>query len=428
VGPRAARLALLGWAALCGSALPAQNSPDPLIDFMYAKFAAAFTHPGEGAGNPEFLVLANPGIGLDPAGLKSPSYEISLLLDEVPVVSRSYHPSGNRYSTIYKHVIDGARVTRYQASASREAALRARRLLFDRSRPGRVSPEYAAYQRYRAEYDSARDALGLALEERQGSGKPVPSGLGQAVDAARRRWETLGYKVPVEKALAACQRAYDSNALVMFGNLNREFLNAQLRGGGRPWLPVTTFPPVEQWMTGTGWHPMSFRREDLQRALPPGTAAPPPERAGKGRTPPAAWSRTLVLTVEVKRVAVSRPWMDSALFGARSWTLPGRDGFTRVSSGRPADRDPGPMPILVTGLLLARKLSLTGFAQDPGVRAPARMGPFDLGGTRSGLPGLRRRLEPTPDGIAITVPDPQIVAFFCQTVPMSPNPDPKLFR
>ena len=431
MGLRPARLALRGFAALCGLALAAQNAPDALIDFMYAKFAATFTRPDGSAGAREFLVLANPGIGLDPSGLKTPSYEISLLLDQVPMVSRAYHPSGNQYSVIYKRILDVARVTRYQASASREAALKARRMLFDRSRPGRPTPEYAAYQRYRAEYDAAQDARSLALEAFRNSGKPVPPGLDQAVETARKRWESLGYKAPIQRALDACQRAYDSNALVMFGNLNREFQNAQLHGiSARPWLPVTTYPPVEQWMTGSGWHSMSFRQEDLQRALPAGAAAPPPDRAGPDRKPQASWSRSMVLTVEVKRVGVTRPWMDGALFGARSWTLPDSAGFTRVSTGHPADRNPGPMPVLVTGLLLARKLALTGYAPEASApaRVPGRLGPFNLSGTRSGLPGLRRRQARTPDGIAITVPDPHIVAVFCQAGPMSPNPDPRLFR
>lgn len=409
--------------ALCWLPLPAQNAPDALIDFMYAKFAATFT--GSGA-NPEFLVLASPGIGLDPASLKTPCYEISLLLDQVPVVARSYHTSGNQYSVIYKRILDFAHVTPYQASGSRDAALKARRMLFDRSRPGRVTREYAAFQRYRAEYESARDARSLALEENR-NGKPIPPGLNQAIDAARQRWETLGSKVPVQKALDALRKAYDTNAQALFHGLRNEFINAQLRGqSSHRWLPVTTFPPVEQWMTGTGWHPMSFRQNDLRQTLPAGTPPLP------GGTPDpkalAAWTRSMVLSVEVKRVGVSRPWMDGALFGARSWTLPAGGGFTQVSSGRPADRHPGPMPILVTGLLLARRLTLSGYPSGPAGRVPTRLGPFDLSGTRSGLPAQKRQQTRTPEGISITAPDPQIIAFFCQAVPMSPDPDPKLFR
>jgi hypothetical protein len=81
------------------------------------------------------------------------------------------------------------------------------------------------------------------------------------------------------------------------------------------------------------------------------------------------------------------------------------------------------MPILDTGLLLARKLTLTGY---PGSGAD-RLGPFDLGGGQ-GRPAMARHMTRTPAGTVITVPDLQIVAFFCQVVPQSPTPDPRFFR
>jgi hypothetical protein len=115
--------------------------------------------------------------------------------------------------------------------------------------------------------------------------------------------------------------------------------------------------------------------------------------------------------VEVKRVTIARPWMDLGIFSAHSWMLKETTGFAQVSSGNPADPDPGPMPVVITGILLARKLTLTGYEG----KAPGRLGPFGLGAARR-------------SGSAITAPDPQIIAFFVQVVPKSPTPDPKLFR
>jgi hypothetical protein len=125
----------------------------------------------------------------------------------------------------------------------------------------------------------------------------------------------------------------------------------------------------------------------------------------------------MTLAVEVKRVTIARPWMDLGIFSAHTWMLKETTGFALVSTGNPADPVPGPMPVVITGILLARKLTLTGYEgkASGGGQVPVRLGPFGLGAARR-------------SGSAITAPDPQIIAFFIQVVPKSPTPDPKLFR
>ena len=389
-------------------ALPARATEDGLLDFMYGKFAAAFIHPPEGGAPAERMMLANPGISLDPADLKTPSYGLSALLDQVPQASRIYHASGVRYSAIYERVLESSIVTRVQVAADQEAALYAKRLIFDKARPGQPTPEYAAFLKYAEAYAAALDAHSLARSEAKAAGKPVPPGLDQAVATARKDWERLGFRAPMEKALAALHKAYEGSSRAMFQTLRADFLKARLRGAHPDnWLPVTANPPVETWTSGTGWMPMTFRQEDLQpppaEALPAGARPDPKAKAG--------WSRTTTLAVEVKRVNIARPWMDLGIFSAHTWMLKETTGFALVSTGNPADPDPGPMPVVITGILLARKLTLTGYEG----KAPGRLGPFGLGAARR-------------SGSAITAPDPQIIAFFVQVVPKSPTPDPKLFR
>jgi len=410
-------------AAICWQSLGAQAVlQDALLDFMYAKFAAVFTPPRVGEGPQEFLILASPGIGLNPSDLATPSHAVSQLLDQVPEPSRTYRGSGNLVSRIYERILDTAAITKSQDLATRNAALAAKRTLYDRSRPGQPTREYADFQTYQTGYLAAQDARSLALEESRAARKPLPAGLDQAVEAARKRWETLGHRASIQKALDAVQQAYERNPLVMFQNLRTELQKARLHDEG-DWLPVTTYPPVEQWTTGTGWHPMTFQQADLRApSAQDGTLLP--ARKGKAGLKAPDWAPGMALSVELKRVKVTRPWMDPALFGAHTWMLKEDAGFILVSTGNPADQAPGVMPIMITGLLLARKLSLTGY----GTRDPGRLGPFDLGGTQPGRPAMAHRRIQTSAGAAIEVPDPQIVAFICQVVPKSPAPDPKVFR
>jgi hypothetical protein len=416
-------LAIRGLAfLLCGLCLAGQDRPgDPLLDFMYAKFAASFTRDS-GPGS-EILVLTVPGVPLVPADLPSLA-AISTMLDQVPLPTRTYRPSGYRYSSLYGKILSRAAVTRYQVAADRSLALKAKRLLFDRARPGQVTPEYAAYLKYEAEYAVALDARAIAQAENRGTGKLVAPGLDQAVQAARKAWEERGSKVKIDNALKAIRKTYDSSAQVLFEELRKAFESAKEAPGedGEPWLPVLASPPVDQWLSPKGWHPWAFHQSDCRPGAPRAAGPLPPGRVQGDGPIPADWTPSMTLTVEVKRVKILRPWMDAAIFSAHTWRLLDAAGFRLVSTGNPADPDPGPMPVLVTGILLARRLTLTGYSAGlsalGGRTTPARLGPFSMVGTR----------PPSGGATTITVPDPQIIAFFCQTVPRSPTPDPKYFR
>lgn len=397
-------------AALCCLCLWAQDRQgEALLDYMHAKLSASFARADE-AGNQEFLVLAVPGIPLQPDELETPDY-ISGLVDQVPGPGRNYTPSGRRYSVIYEEILDQVAASRLQVAADADLALKAKRMLFDRSRLGKPSREYLAYLKYAAEYATAQDARAIALAESRTSSKPVSPDLEQAVAAARKNLVNHGYRQRILKAQADLLQGYESNAKVMFENLRRQFRSARRHtgGDGQPWMPVLASPPMDQWLSGNGWHPWAFHQSDC----------------GPGSRPEVDWSPAMTLTVQIKRVKVERPWLDTVIFSTHNWRLQDSARYRLVSSGDPEDPDPGPMPALVTGILLARQLSLTGYAPGPTGRRqaapPAHLGPFALKGSKSRPPR-------GDGGTAIQVEDPQIIALICRVVPKSPTPDPRLFR
>ena len=374
---------------------------------------------GEGG---EFLILANPGIGLTPDQL-SDLYDLSALLDEIPKPSRLYFPSGARYSSIYGQILDKAQVTGYQVQADRDKALDARRKLDDRARPGQPTKEYAAYLRYQALYGAAADARTIAQVENRATGKAIPPGLDRAVDDALEKWNKLGFKADMETALAETQKFFDSSAGALFASLRDAFGSAALRGNhDKPWLPVIANPPLEEWLQDQGWHPWSFQQADLRQQAASKTQVPlAPDGAAISNLDPELLA-SLSLTVEVKRVNISRPWLETKIFSAHTWRLGPTAGFSRVSSGNLADKDPGIMPMIVTGVLLARKLSLTAHWSGDARPGATSLGPFALAGSGGENPA------PSGGGLSLQAMGPQIIGFFCRVIPGSPSPDAKYFN
>jgi hypothetical protein len=92
------------------------------------------------------------------------------------------------------------------------------------------------------------------------------------------------------------------------------------------------------------------------------------------------------------------------------------------------------MPFLITGLLLARNVSLTGSwnadlktTYDSMTRGGASVGwgPFSFGG--SYVSSQHNDYHSAQiSGSTITFADPQIIGFFVELLPLSPNPAPTL--
>ena len=238
---------------------------------------------------------------------------------------------------------------------------------------------------------------------------------------AEQDWIARGSRARIRSALAAVRKAYDTNAPVMLKALRDELSRGRIIGGSpEPWYSVLVNPPMAGWLSNLGWSPWTFRQTDVKPRRPRERVPLNPD--GSAQVPEARPLKTATMTLKVnlKRVVVARPWLDLDLFSARTWQLPEGAGFTMVSTGNLADPDPGMMPLVVTGFLLARNLTLTwskGQGEAPET-APAQVGPFRLGAAQTRKSGGET---------VISAPDPQIIAFFCEVVPRSPDPDPKLF-
>jgi hypothetical protein len=134
------------------------------------------------------------------------------------------------------------------------------------------------------------------------------------------------------------------------------------------------------------------------------------------------FASSVSITLEAKRVNLARPWLDERIFSSHGWRMHKASGIDKVSTGNPADQDPGVMPFLVTGFLLSRKLVIAGSWSQGSPDEVKTLGPFSLEGKAG------RQVTSRGGKITISAATPEIIGFFCVSVPKCPDPDAKAFR
>jgi hypothetical protein len=389
------------------------DSGDRLLEAMYTKFAESFSaKQGLGKEGP-LLILTGPGgfpVATGPA--KEPD-GLAAILDKIPVPSRQWLDSGRRCSEVYGRILQFSEVTDRTDMKERNRFLTARNALYDRKRPGQPTAKYAAYLRYESEYWETRDAISARCCERGVNSKPTQAEA-DTLAAAEHVWSQMGYREEIDNAFAVLRAVYANDVKTHFTELRAEFA---VTAGSKP--PVALDPPMADWDSEHGWIAWKWQPADLSWGGADGPARDAgalPAVAGAGVTAQAAAAS---FTVKIKRVHVARPWLDMGVFSSRSWRYLSGSDLTTVSTGNLADRDPGVMPLIITGFLLAKELSIQIPAAPAGTPA-ANLGPFALAGGRGGSES-KGGFSTSGDGL-------QIIAFLCERIPKSPFPDPALFR
>jgi hypothetical protein len=425
-------VALLGVLPLTAQA----DHEEAFIETLYGKLAASFPAKDGGTQAPPFLVLANPGFAITERDLQDP-YFLSVLLDQIPKPARLYASSSVTYSALFGKILESSETSPFQNQRDKHSALLARNLVYDRRRPGKPTPVYASYLKYRAAYTMALDARDIAVAEQRYSGKPLPSGLDQAIDTAQRNWATLGSKGAVDEALATLNAAFDADVGVAFQLMRETFASAKNpppRSGEQDWWPVLTSPPPAEWLQSDGWTTWSFTPADLAVTAPPATLALASGGQGAVAKLHPQLMQSMTLSVKLKRIAVQRPWLNAAIFSSPKWRLVPTAGLSLIASGHPSDPAPGLMPILVTGVILAKDLVMQATwgkegPQGEGTGVPKALGPFALTGASQARASTLRSLVYNEQGhLSMRTEGAQIIGFLCQALPKFPSPDPKYFR
>ncbi|WP_316410463.1 hypothetical protein [Mesoterricola sediminis] len=408
-----------------------QAGPDEdLAARIHAKLTQILVNPGLTAAG-EHLVIVRPGFGIDPEVSDPDNAQdvleaYSMLVDEVPGPYLDYVETGRNLSTVYGSLLDRMDVTILKNERDRNAARKARERLYPRNRPGTRSPQFNQYLTYQAAYFDKRDAAQFAdAAATQGGGTPAETANLKAAAAkadaeaaaALNAWKNQGNKDAIEAILATLEKFHEEDLQAVVEEMCSDFATSAVsksEGDGN-YYPVVFSPDPTQWLDSAGWQTWSLNSKeawnpDPALSLKPGSGNP----GGQVQ---------INLKLQTKRVSITRAWFNPGLFKSRAWRLPPDMGIDLVSSGRLEDAKPGIMPMVITGLLLAKNLEISAAESsqrlDPGA--------FKTLQRRSIKDKTVSVATKEASGMKITAMAPQILAFFCQEIPRSPNPDPTLF-
>lgn len=232
------------------------------------------------------------------------------------------------------------------------------------------------------------------------------------VEAAHRDWVAKGYKSEVEEAHAIIAQLTSRAPLLAWRDWTDRFESYQRSGFDLTYWHTHLSPAgIHDEQAGLQWMQLDLTTAEIEASASGGEAA----AVGAPAEPPV-----LHLSVELARARVVRPWMDPALFRSRIWKLD--HGEPLSDGGRPPR---GRLVAYVSAVILARKLdallvdatagrALLARGQAEGDAAPS-LGCFSLEGA-----SVDRSCG------AIRAPGMQIIAYLCQLLPRSPDPDPEL--
>jgi hypothetical protein len=139
-------------------------------------------------------------------------------------------------------------------------------------------------------------------------------------------------------------------------------------------------------------------------------------------------SSSLEVSFRYARIGIERPWMNPLIFDLPGWTY-GPVPKGGISSGNPKNADGTLMTVLPTGFIVVRdlKISATWSQQESDfirekTKASASFGwgPFSVGGSyQSESSNFHYKSE--FDGRTLSAPGPQLMAFICTVLPVSPK-------
>jgi hypothetical protein len=319
------------------------------------------------------------------------------------------------------------------------------------------TPQYAAYRQYQTAYIAALSnhngmeiqanapgASNALVQDWARNGGAYRSQVASAWDA----WVADGCKDDVEKALGVVRNRSGQGPAAMYDVLRANLAANRLTDTRGQLFHPTCLYPADPLMPALkpSWVHCEFSLRDLQ-TFPSNSQASSGASAGagwglwsvgtsaqygSGHTSYGCDTTGLMVQAELIQVPLVRPWLRPEIFASRGWRWSPRAGFGPISDGRIPPK--GLMPLYPVSVILAKdvmiNLDMTSRQNQSSwlsISAGASFGwgPFSISGNVI-HPRTSAESHFTQSMSGISVPGPQIVAFVCEMLPKSPNPDPTL--
>lgn len=437
----------------------AQDPNTELMKKLYTKIAKTVSVGSNDITTGEtYLVLANPGILLDPTlDYKTPAgrNRFARAIDKALVPSWIYGTRNYTVFDVYNRILQDHEAAQVIPTAEQKKQYKAAcKVIFsdcDQDQPGTYS---ATYNRYRKAL-SALVSVSKQAEDykRQNQTEELPPNLLVELINATDDLELIGNRVEIETAKAVINTFEHIDPNAWWGELlgkfqkNSETLNANRFGN------LSLYPDYPVWLDmNRTWTNLSLTQSEIEQT----TSNSHTHVGGGGGFSIGFWSvgadyentenrqyyqfagSNYAISMELMRVTLDRPWMDEGVFESHAWKWSEASEYDKrkISSGADATAGVTPpasdiMPFVPTGLLLARRVSLTAnwssdlktsFDSHTSAGGSIGWGPFSFGG-RYDNSNAGTYHKARAAGNTISWDAPQILGFFVQVLPESPNPD-----
>ncbi len=319
------------------------------------------------------------------------------------------------------------------------------------------STPYASYQLYMAKYQAALKTYNGLLIQANAPGAPASlvqdftrngASYKQLVISAYGEWTAKGYKQYVDEAIGIIANLTGRGPSAFYQTLRANFAADRLTDGlGSQFFPTYVYPkdPLNPALNPS-WMNFFFNTEDVNTfksdtstntggsagaswGLWSGSAA---ASYGSGQSNFESDTSNLSLSVQLIQLPLTRPWMRPEIFWSRGWRWSSSGPGTPVSDGKTPPQ--GLMPLYPTSMVVAKnldiKLDMTNERNQSSwskidTQASVGWGPFSISGNYS-RSDSQATSNFTKTSTGITVPGAQIIAYVCEVLPLSPDPDPSL--
>lgn len=409
------------------------DTSDKMWQNFYVKLAAVIRGGNEEDPN-QVVALSVPGTPIKPMQKNNANdiVYVNGLLDEGIRNSPRLSKSQQKYSAIWDYMLkyakpDQGKPLTAEESAKLEAAIK----LTDPD-----GEKMLQYEKYQLEYDQAEDELNNAQAEAIAKGDD-PTNISKTyrsrMTQVERRWEGKNLRKEIDSAFDDI-RELGARDLRTYWRKLREIYD---KNKFKDTLRVVTYPGIEDWASDSGWMKFKYRASqtsEVAKFNKKAVEASLSLNVGKFKgSAEANWSKmasdamsndsSLVITMEVKRVHITRPWVDWQVVQSANWGW--ATGTKTISDGKGG----GEMPVYTDSIIIVRKVkfyskSLQKFKKEMEenlkIKAEGSYGPFV-----SGNVGYNSEDKSTDSGSSeavgsISIPEPQIVAYVGTVVPPCP--------
>ena len=272
--------------------------------------------------------------------------------------------------------------------------------------------------------------------------------LKSQVTTAYGAWVANGYKEYVEEALGIISNLAGQAPGALYQSMKANFTADRLTDTlGEQFYPTYVYPsdPLQPALANS-WLSYEFKLQDIQsfqsqsQTNSGGSAgaswglwnASASAEYGSGQSDYQCDTSNLSVGVQLLQIPLTRAWLRPEIFWSRGWKWAPTAGFGPVSNGGSPPQ--GLMPLFPTAVILAQNLAINldmtnekNSSSWSSIKTSASFGwgPFSISGNY-GRSDSQSKSGYTQSNSGIKVPGPQIIAYICEVIPQSPNPDPKL--